>query len=379
MQIGVVGKTNTGKSSFFKAATLIDVEIANRTFVTIKPNVGMGYVTARCPHVELKKACRPNNALCAEGTRLIPVKLLDVAGLVPGAHEGRGLGNQFLNDLVPTDLLVHVVDASGTTDAEGGPTEGYDPANDVRFLENEIELWFADVIKRNIEKIKDKGKAAEVLAGLGIRKEHVESAIAKAGLEPFALAHELRLVSKPIVIAANKADLPRAKQNIERLKKEFPNLLIVPVSAESEIALRAAAKNGLIKYVPGSSDFEVTSADKLSKQQSAALEFIRKNVLAKYGSTGVQNIINAAVFDLLKYRAVYPVVDANKWTDNKGNVLPDVYLMPPASTPRDLAFKIHADIGKGFLYAVDGRKKMRLGADYRLMDGDVISIVSAAK
>ncbi len=378
MQIGIVGKTNTGKSSFFKAATLIDVEISNRTFVTIKPNVGIGYVTAKCPHSELKKSCKPNNSMCSDGTRLIPVKLLDVAGLVPGAHEGKGLGNQFLNDLVPADLLIHVIDAAGTTDAEGNPTEGYDPANDVRFLENEIELWFTDVIKRNIEKIKERGKAAEVLAGIGIRREHVDAAIAKAGLEPSKLAHELRLLSKPLVIAANKADMPTAKANIERLKKEFPHLLIVPVSAESEVALRGAAKNGLIKYISGSSDFEIVS-DKLSKQQAAALEFIKKNVLAKYGSTGVQNILNNAVFDLLKYRAVYPVMDANKWTDSKGNLLPDVYLMPLGSTPRDLAFKIHADIGKGFLYAMDGRKKMRLGANYQLADCDIVSIVSAAK
>ncbi|MBU5558026.1 MAG: 50S ribosome-binding GTPase, partial [Candidatus Aenigmarchaeota archaeon] len=173
MQIGVVGKTNTGKSSFFKAATLIDVEISNRTFVTIKPNVGIGYVTTKCPHTELKVVCNPKNSQCSNGTRLIPVKILDVAGLVPGAHTGKGLGNQFLNDLVPADCLIHVVDASGTTDAEGKPTEGYDPCEDILFLENEIDLWFTDVIRRNIEKIKDKRKAAEVLAGLGIRKEHV--------------------------------------------------------------------------------------------------------------------------------------------------------------------------------------------------------------
>ena len=379
MQIGVVGKTNTGKSSFFKAATLIDVEISNRTFVTIKPNVGVGYVTAPCPHNELKVHCAPKNSQCNSGTRLIPVKLLDVAGLVPGAHAGKGLGNQFLNDLVPADCLIHVVDASGTTDAEGNPTSGHDPCADVRFLETEIDLWFTDVIKRNIEKIKEKEKAAEVLAGLGIRKAHVDAAIAKVGLQPEPLAKELRLLSKPMIIAANKIDLPSSAANLERMKKEFPHLTIIPVCAESEIALRSAAKAALIKYVSGSNDFEIADASKLSQQQKNALEFIREKILRKWGSTGVQQCLNAAVFDVLKYITVYPVESESKWADKKGNVLPDVYLMPPESTTKDLAFKIHADIGKNFLYAINGRNKRRLAADYRLVNGDVISIVSAAK
>ncbi|MEM7824052.1 MAG: redox-regulated ATPase YchF [Candidatus Aenigmatarchaeota archaeon] len=379
MQIGVVGKTNTGKSSFFKAATLIDVEISNRTFVTIKPNVGIGYVTTKCPHTELKVACNPKNSQCSNGTRLIPVKILDVAGLVPGAHTGKGLGNQFLNDLVPADCLIHVVDASGTTDAEGKPTEGYDPCEDILFLENEIDLWFTDVIRRNIEKIKDKRKAAEVLAGLGIRKEHVEAAIAKTGLQPEQLAKELRLLSKPMIIAANKIDLTAGPTNFEKMKKMFPHMTIIPVCAEAEIALRSAAKNGLIRYVPGASEYEVPDPSKLSKDQACALEFIREKILRKWGSTGVQSCLNAAVFDVLKYMAVYPVENETKWTDKKGNVLPDVYLMPPGSTAKDLAFKIHADIGKGFLYALDARTKRRLGADYQLRQNDVISIVSAAK
>ncbi|MEM7821066.1 MAG: redox-regulated ATPase YchF [Candidatus Aenigmatarchaeota archaeon] len=379
MQIGVVGKTNTGKSSFFKAATLIDVEISNRTFVTIKPNVGIGYVTTKCPHTELKVACNPKNSQCSNGTRLIPVKILDVAGLVPGAHTGKGLGNQFLNDLVPADCLVHVVDASGTTDAEGKPTEGYDPCEDILFLENEIDLWFTDVIRRNIEKIKDKGKATEVLAGLGIRKEHVEAAIAKTGLQPEQLAKELRLLSKPMIIAANKIDLTAGPTNFEKMKKMFPHMTIIPVCAEAEIALRSAAKNGLIRYVPGASEYEVPDPSKLSKDQACALEFIREKILRKWGSTGVQSCLNAAVFDVLKYMAVYPVENETKWTDKKGNVLPDVYLMPPGSTAKDLAFKIHADIGKGFLYALDARTKRRLSADYQVRQNDVISIVSAAK
>src|SRR2546428_9611000 len=113
MEIGLVGKTNVGKSSFFKAATMIDVEISDRTFVTIKPNIGITHVSTKCVCEELKLKCNPRNSQCINHTRLIPVKLLDVAALVPGAHEGRGLGNQFLNDLIPANILIHVVDISG--------------------------------------------------------------------------------------------------------------------------------------------------------------------------------------------------------------------------------------------------------------------------
>ncbi len=378
MIIGLIGKTNTGKSSFFKAATMIDVEISNRIFCTIKPNHGVAYVTAKCPCVELGIKCSPKNSKCENGIRLIPIKLLDVAGLIPGAHKGRGLGNQFLNDLIRGDCLIHIVDASGTTDAEGNPCESYDPCNDVKFLEEEIDLWFADVIKRNLEKIKDKERAAEVLAGIGIRKQHIESAIKKVGFEPAQLAKELRALSKPIIIAANKIDLSSSEKNLEKMKGSFPDLTIIPCCAEAEIGLRGAAKNNLINYVPGSGNFEILKPEKLSEGQKKALEFI-KQFLVKWHSTGVQECLNKAVFEFLKYIAVYPVENEHKFSDKKGNILPDVYLMPPGSTALDLAYQIHTDIGKNFIGAIDARTKKRIGAEHKLKDGDIISIQSAAK
>lgn len=377
MEVAVCGKTNTGKSSFFKAATLIDVEISNRTFVTIKPNIGMAYVTAECPCKDLKLKCSPKNSQCVDGKRLIPIKIWDIAGLVPGAHEGRGLGNKFLSDIIKADVLIHIVDASGTTDSEGKPTENHDPSEDVRFLEEEIDLWFASVIKRNLEKIRDKNKATEVLAGLGIRKEHVEGAIVKTGLNPDTLAKELRMLSKPILIAANKIDLPKSESNIKRMKESFPRLTIIPCCAEAEIALRQAAKKCLIEYAPGSNDFKINT--EINEQQKKALEFIRERILKKYSSTGVQNCLDKAVFDFLKYIVVYPVEIESKFSSKKGDVLPDAFLMPPNSTALDLAFAVHTDIGKGFLHAVDARTKKRIGADCKLKNGDIISIVSAAK
>jgi hypothetical protein len=376
MLIGLVGKPSCGKSSFFKALTLIDVKIAAYPFTTIKSNHGIGFVTAPCPCRELKIRCNPVNSQCKDGIRLIPVELLDVAGLVPGSHLGKGKGNQFLNELVRADVLIHVVDASGTLDAEGNPTEGHDPCKDIKFLEEEIDLWFAAIIRRNLAKIKEKGKASEILAGLGIRQQHVERAIAKVGFEPARLAKELRLLSKPIIIAANKIDLPAAKANVKRMRKTFPDMMIIPCCAEAEIALRKAARAGLIEYTPGLADFQIIQEEKLTPEQKKALNFIRERILHEFGSTGIQACLNAAVFEFLKYIVVYPVEDPAKLADKKGNVLPDAYLMPPGSTPRDLAFAVHTALGKGFLYAIDAQTRRRLAADYQLRNGDIISIIS---
>jgi hypothetical protein len=378
MEIAICGKTNVGKSSFFKAATMIDVEISNRIFCTIKPNVGVSYVTAPCPCTELKIKCTPRNSQCVNGVRLIPVKLWDIAGLVPGAHEGRGLGLEFLNDIIQADMLIHIVDASGTTDSEGQATEGHNPSEDVRFLENEIDLWFADIIKRNLEKIKDESKASGILAGLGIRDKHVKDVMDRIGLDDIErFARELRKLSKPMLIAANKIDLPRAEENIKKMRKDFPHLTIIPCSAEAEIALRTAAKVGFIEYIPGSKDFTIKK--ELNDKQKLALQLIKTNILEKYGSTGVQECLNKAVFDFMKYMAVYPVENEHKFSDKKGNILPDAFLMPPGSTALDFAYKVHTDIGKNFIGAIDAKTKKRVSADYVLKNGDIISIQSAAK
>jgi len=375
MEVAVCGKTNVGKSTFFKASTMIDVEISNRAFCTIKPNFGIAYITDKCPCQELKIQCNPNNSKCMNGVRLIPVKLWDIAGLIPGAHEGRGLGNQFLNDIMRADVLIHIVDVSGTTDLEGNPTTGHNPGEDVKFLEDEIDMWFTDVIQRNLKKIRDEKKAKVILSGLGINEKQIQTVLDKVGLEPEQIAKELRRLSKPILIAANKMDLSSSEENLKKLEKDFPHLTIVPCSAEAEIALRTAEKNGFIEYVPGSNDFEIKKD--LTDNQQKALELIRNNVLKKFGSTGVQDCLNKAVFDFLKYVAVYPVENEFKFSNKKGEVLPDVFLMPPNSTALDLAYKVHTDIGEKFIAAIDARTNKRVSADYVLKNGDIISIKSS--
>jgi len=372
MEIAICGKPSCGKSSFFKAASMIDVPISARPFTTIKPNVGIAYVTAPCPCKQLNIKCNPINSQCINGTRLIPVKLWDIAGLIPGAHEGKGLGNQFLNDIIQTDVLIHIIDASGKTDAEGNPTEGHDTSGDIKFLEEEIELWFTSIIKRNLQKIRDVKNAYDILSGLKIKEEHVKEVLEKVGLKPEEVAKELRKLSKPILIAANKIDIPSSEENLKKMRNDFPNLTIVPCSAEAEITLRTANKVSFIDYISGSKDFVIKK--ELNENQKKALELIKKSVLHKYGSTGIQDCLNKAVFDFLKYIAVYPVENETRFSDKKGNVLPDVFLMPPGSTALDLAYKVHTDIGEKFIGAIDARTKKRVSRDYELKNGDIISI-----
>jgi len=380
MIVGLVGKPSSGKSSYFKASTLIDVKITGIPFCTIKPNIGIGYVIIDCVCKEFGAKCNPKTGYCKNGKRYVPVKLVDVAGLVPGAHEGRGLGNQFLDDLRQASALIHIVDVSGTRDAEGKITSGYNPENDIQFLEKEIDLWFAAVIKRAVQKI-GRGTTeisqtlAEQLSGLEVSKKQIEQALNKTSLTSVeAFATELRKISKPILIAANKIDLKPAQENFEKMKQKYESM--VPTSAESEIALKKAAEKGLIEYLPGD-NFTILDQSKLASPQLAALDIIRKEVIEKYGSTGVQNCLNKAVFELLNYIAVYPVEDENKLSDKQGNILPDVHLVPNGTTALELAFRIHTDIGNKFVSAIDIRSRRRLGKDYVLKNNDVIKIMTS--
>jgi ribosome-binding ATPase YchF (GTP1/OBG family) len=397
---GVVGKTNVGKSTFFAAATLAPVEISNRPFVTLSPSVGVGYIRKRCVHVELGlPRCDPAQGFCINGWRFIPVKLVDIPGLIPGAHEGKGLGNRFLDAIRQADAIILIVDAAGATDEAGNPVPPgtYDPIEEVRWLEVELEEWIYGIIssdwQRFAMKVSTTGEdpveaLTRRLSGLSVRREHVEKALEYAGLTGKKLTDwsqkDLKMFArglrkaKPMLIAANKADIPEAEDNIKRMKKELKDYIIVPTSAAAELALRRAAKAGLIEYLPGDPDFKILREDRLTPQQLKALEYIRERVLRKWGSTGVQEAINRTFLDLLQMIVVYPVEDANRYTDSKGRILPDAYLVPKGTTARQLAYMIHTDLGKTFLYAINAKTKMRVGEDYILQDNDVIKIVAAA-
>lgn len=381
MIIGIVGKPNSGKSSFFKAATMIDVKTSSVPFTTIEPNVGVGYVVIDCVCKEFGVTCKPKHGSCKNGKRYVPVKLVDVAGLVPGAHTGKGMGNQFLDDLRQANVLIHVIDASGRTDGEGKPTSGHDPLNDIKFLEEEIDLWFASVVERTIEKHKRQmGKAskselitilADGLSGLEISKAQIEQSLDKADIsDTKKFATGLRKTSKPIIIAANKIDLESAQKNFERIKADTA---AIPVSAEAEIALRKASEAGAIDYIPGDG-FEIRA--EINESQKKALGIL-KQIIDKYGSTGVQMCLNDAVFKILGYIAVFPVADRNKLSDKDRNVLPDVFLVPAGTTVKEFAFKVHTDLGDKFICGIDVRSRRRLAADHELKNGDVVEIISA--
>ncbi len=394
VQVGIVGKPNAGKSTFFAASTLIDVKIAPYPFTTIEPNIGVGYVTIPCVCRDLGVKDNPRNSICMDGTRLIPVELIDVAGLVPGAWQGRGLGNQFLDHLRRAPVLIHVVDASGGTDEEGRILKpgSHDPILDVKFLENEVDMWMLQIVKKEWDKLirqveYSKQKIEDVLygmlSGLGLTRAVIEEALNQLSLvnKPPHLWSEdvimgfvkyIRSIGKPMVIAANKADIPEAEDNIRRMIKELKGYRVIPTSADAELALRKAANKGLIRYIPGSQDFTIVG--NLKPEQVNALERIRA-VMKKWGGTGVVKALNTAVFDVLGMIAVYPVADEKRLTDTEGRVLPDVYLLPRNATVLDLASAIHSDIAKRAMFAIDALSGRRIGLNERLQHRSIVRIV----
>lgn len=394
--VGLVGKPNVGKSTFFSAATMVLVPIANYPFTTIKPNRGIAYVRSPCVCRILGLKDNPVNSACVNGIRLIPVELIDCAGLVPGAWQGRGLGNQFLDEIRRADALIHIVDASGGTDAEGRVCEPgtRDPVEDMHFLEYEIAMWMQGIVKKDWERNAKsaQGKRGMIidlmqdkLSGLSIEKLHLLEAARRLGLDLEKPAHwtdedllhmmsETRKIAKKMLIAANKVDLKEGEENYNRMKEL--GLPVLPCSAEAELVLRRAADKRLIEYVPGDSDFKVVS-DRLTEEQKKALESIRRKVLDKWGSTGVQKALNTSFLDALDMITVYPVEDVDSMSDHKGRVLPDVYLVKRGTTARELAYKIHSDLGDSFLFAIEARSKMRVGEDYTIKDQDILKIVAA--
>lgn len=400
IRIGLIGKTNTGKTTFFNAATLASAEISNYPFTTKQPSTGNAHAITICVHKEFDVQDTPKNSRCMDGWRYIPIELVDLPGLIKGAWQGKGLGNQFLTVAAQSDALIHVVDVSGGIDVTGRVTEQGtgDPVADVGDIEEELAMWYLKLLEGNREKISRSINAGvdivaaitDVLRGVGVRDEHVKMALQKNSMmngkfdefDPQKIKgflRSLRTVSKPTLILANKIDLPSAASNFKRLRDRYKDVLIIPSSADAELTLRRAESRGLIKYNPGDERFEIVHQEQLNDKQKWALNFIRRDILGEYLRTGVQFAINVAVFKLLSMNTVYPVADIKKLSDKHGNVLPDVYLMESGSTTEDLARTIHTELAKGLLYAIDVRDGLHLPRNYVLKDRDILSIVSAKK
>jgi len=397
MLIGIVGKPNVGKSTFFKALTLQEVEIANYPFTTINPNEGIAYVRVKEVAFDFNLTPNLRYGFLKDGYRFVPIKVMDVPGLVPEAYKGRGLGNKFLDELRRAEALIHIVDIVGSVDEEGryvGPGN-YDPLNDIEWLEKEIDMWFFNIIKRNFEKeikrikIERKDIIKEMyrlLSGLNIKLSHIEKAFSELKLDRedydlledentlFKLSSKIREISKPIVIAANRIDIDidLAKRNIKRIMEKHKDKTIIPTSGYAEIILKKLDKEGKIDYIPGENDFKIIG--ELNEKEKKAIDFIREKILNEFGSTGVQLVIDKTVFEVLEYIAVFPVANED-FTDNNGNILPDCFLLPKGSKVIDLAEAIHEDLARGFVRAIDMRNNRVVGKDYELKNLDIIRII----
>jgi ribosome-binding ATPase YchF (GTP1/OBG family) len=400
IKIGLIGKTNTGKTTFFNAATLASAEISNYPFTTKHPSTGNAQAITICVHKEFDVQDNPKNSRCMDGWRYIPIELIDLPGLIKGAWQGKGLGNQFLTVAAQSDALIHVVDVSGGIDVTGKVTEQGtgDPVADVGDIEEELAMWYLKLLEGNRDKISRSINAGvdiimaitDVLRGVGVRDEHVKMALKKNSMmegkfDEFDsqkikdFLRSLRYISKPTLILANKIDLPSAAENFKRLRDKYKDVLVIPSSADAELTLRRAESRGLIRYNPGDERFEIVHQEQLNEKQKWALNFIRQDILGEYLRTGVQFAINVAVFKLLSMNTVYPVADIKKLSDKHGNILPDVYLMESGSSIEDLAKTIHTELASGILFAIDARDGLHLPRNYILKDRDILSIVSAKK
>ena len=400
IKIGLIGKTNTGKTTFFNSSTLSSDEISTYPFTTKKSSTSIGYAITLCVHPEFNVIDNPNNSRCEDGWRYIPIELIDLPGLIKDAWKGKGLGNQFLSIASQSDALLHVVDASGSIDATGKITEtgSGDPVSDFADIEEELNMWYQKILEGNRDRLQKIIKSGddhvdaltELYQGVGVKRNHVKEALKTSGLEEKDIenydmqdskkfASYLRKISKPTLIVANKIDVKGADKNFERLRERYNDMIVIPASADSELTLRRAEQKNLIKYSPGSEKFDILQTNELNQKQKEALNFIQSDIMGEYMRTGVQFAINVTVFKLLKMNSVYPVASPEKLSDKKGRVLPDLVLLKDGATVTDLAKEIHSDLTKGLLYAKDLRYNLRVPTNYQLRDRDVICLISASK
>ena len=378
MKIGIIGRTNVGKSTLFKALTLEEVEIEDRPFTTIEPNKGVGYVTVECPEKYFNVKCNPHNAPCIDGIRFVPINIIDVAGLVEGASEGKGLGNKFLSDIMEADAIIEVIDISGNTDSNGNKTKDFDPAIDIEMVDNEIKKWIASIILRS--RYVGKDDIADIIfknvSGINIKYSTVKEVVKELNIKEINEDTALNMASlmmkkdKPILILCNKMDsVEDLEERIKKLKERF-HYDFMACSAAAELTIKEAEKSGFIRF----KDNKIERLKELSNDQEKAINIIEK-IIKKYGGTGVREALNHLVFELKGYKVVFPVEDEKKLTDSIGRILPDAYLVEKDATPKDVAAMIHSDIAKNYKGAIDCKTNLKVKNDAPVKNGQVLKIL----
>ena len=323
----------------------------------------------------------------------MPIELLDVAGLVPGAHQGKGLGNKFLDDLRHADALIHVVDASGTVDAEGKETRGYDPSVDIAWLRSEVVAWVLGNLMQKWGSIRRRHMAIKATATETLQNQFsgygANATVVNRTLDKLAIKEPLEDWSNetietvvnafidekfPTVIALNKIDHPDADKNISKIAKMRDPNTIVLCSAISEIFLRKMAKQGYIKYLEGS-EFIDTKEDlieqgdptggglkDLDEKNRNRIENLKDMVLYRFGSTGVVQVLSKAA-ELLGLVPVFPVRNTSTFSSGASEsraVFRDCVLVKKGSTVGDVAKKVMGDAPIAY---VEGIGNVRVSED----------------
>ena len=378
MKIGIIGRTNVGKSTLFKALTLEEVGIEDRPFTTIKPNKGVGYVTVECPEKYFDVKCNPHNAPCIDGTRFVPINIIDVAGLVEGASEGKGLGNKFLNDIMEADAIIEVIDISGNTDSSGNKTKDFDPAIDIEMVDNEIKKWIASIISRS--RYVGKEDISDIIfknvSGINIKYSTVKEVVKELNVKEINEDTALKMASlmlkkdKPMLILCNKMDsIEDLEERLKKLRERF-NYDFMACSSAAELTIREAEKSGFIRF----KDNKIEKLKELNGDQEKAINIIDR-IIKKYGGTGVKEALNRLAFELKGYKVVFPVEDEKKLTDGFGRILPDAYLVEKDATPKGVAAMIHSDIAKNYKGAIDCKTGLKVKNDSPVKNGQVLKIM----
>ncbi|KAL4934153.1 Ygr210 GTPase family protein [Aspergillus undulatus] len=396
--VGLVGKPSSGKSTTLNSLTDASSKVGNFPFTTIDPQRAIGYlqIDCACQRYGVTDKCKPNYGGCTDGKRSVPIELLDVAGLVPGAHQGRGLGNKFLDDLRQADALIHVVDVSGTTDAEGKATRGYDPSQDIEWLRSEIVRWVLGNLMQKWGSIKRrhtaiKATAVETLqnqfSGYGSTPQTVARCLdrlnMKEPLEEWSDETVEEVVKAfidekfPTVFALNKIDHPDADKNISKIAKMQDPQSIVLCSAISEVFLRRLAKQNYIKYTEGS-EFVDTREDliadgdpdggglrEMDEKLKTRVENLKDMVLYRFGSTGVVQCLSRAA-EILGLVPVFPVRNLHTFSSGAGTAaFRDCVLVKKNSTVGDVARKVMGDVPISYIEGVGG---------VRVSEDDIVAV-----